>query len=78
MKVIEELQQPSMQKLQPEMYIALVYTGLGEKDKAFRCLENLYKKHYAGAIGELRNPFFDPLRSDPRYPDLLRRIGLPQ
>lgn len=67
LQVIEELQQPSMLKLQPEVYIALVYAGLREKDSAFRWLEVAYKEHSGTEIGELRDPFFDPLRSDTHY-----------
>ena len=48
--------------------------GLGEKDKAFEWLEKAYEEHFIIAIKV--NPVFDPLRSDPRFADLLRRMNL--
>jgi hypothetical protein len=51
---------------------------LGDKDQAFAWLE----KAYAEKAGSLQNiktaPSMDPLRTDPRYTDLLKRMGLPQ
>lgn len=58
--------------------IALIYAGLGEKDKAFEWLERAYQ-HRAYPLLYLKlDPRFVPLRSDSRYRDLLRRIGLPE
>ena len=55
---------------------AVIYTGLGEKERAFEWLE----KAYAGRNMQLRflkvSPLFDPLRSDPRFTELLKRMGL--
>ncbi len=52
----------------------LVYLGLEQKDAAFAELEKAFQeKAVAGAIPLKANPIFDPLRSDPRYADLLRR-----
>ena len=57
---------------------ALVYTGLGEKDEAFHWLRKAIELRVP-MVGVLKvDPRFDPLRSDPRYADLLRRMGLPQ
>jgi tetratricopeptide (TPR) repeat protein len=57
---------------------ALVYTGLGEKDEAFRWLRKAIELRVP-MVGVLKvDPRFDPLRQDPRFPDLLRRMGLPQ
>lgn len=56
--------------------IALVYVGLGEDDKAFQWLERAYRER-DGVMTHLKvTPKLDRLRSDPRYQDLLRRIGL--
>jgi DNA-binding winged helix-turn-helix (wHTH) protein/tetratricopeptide (TPR) repeat protein len=55
---------------------AVIYTGLGAKERTFEWLE----KAYAGRDWQLRFlkviPIFDPLRSDPRFTDLLKRVGL--
>jgi len=54
--------------------IALVYVGLGEKDQAMTWLEKAYDEHFNPSI--LVRPAFDPLRSDPRFQNLVHRIGL--
>jgi len=56
--------------------IALVYAGLGEKSKAFMWLESSYKVHNEGLTNLKIDPCLDPLRSDPRFSDLVRRVGL--
>jgi serine/threonine protein kinase/tetratricopeptide (TPR) repeat protein len=57
--------------------VAINYLGLGDKDKAFFWLEKAYAQRDIQLIG-LKDPRFDSVRSDPRYADLLRRIGFPQ
>lgn len=58
--------------------IALVYAGLGEKDEAFRWLEDAYRAHDVGTVYLKVDPCLDPLRSDPRFAGLLRSTGLQQ
>jgi len=55
-----------------------MYARLGEKDRAFEFLEKAYRDRSAELINLKVEPVFDFLHSDPRYADLLRRIGLPQ
>jgi len=50
---------------------------LGETGKAMELLEDAYRAHSI-KIEVHREPALDPLRSDPRFIDLLRRMGLPQ
>jgi tetratricopeptide (TPR) repeat protein len=54
--------------------IALIYVGLGDTDQAMIWLEKSYKERFNPSL--LVRPCFDPLRSDPRFQGLLRRIGL--
>jgi TolB-like protein/DNA-binding winged helix-turn-helix (wHTH) protein/Flp pilus assembly protein TadD len=54
--------------------IALVYTGLDERDQAMFWLEKAYAERFNPGV--LMRPAFDRLRSDPRFQNLLRRIGL--
>jgi hypothetical protein len=54
--------------------LARIYVGLGKKDKAFEWLEKGYEDRSIGAIKV--EPAYDPLRSDPRFADLLRRMNL--
>jgi len=57
--------------------VAAVYGALGEKDKAFEWLEKSYQdRSICVAFGLKALPVFDPLRSDPRFADFLRRINL--
>ena len=56
---------------------ALVYAGLGEKDQAFEWLERAYEDRDQGMVFLKVDPPLDPLRSDPRFQDLLRRMNFP-
>ncbi len=66
----------SKQNFMPPISIARVYVGLGEKEEAFFWLEKGYSQNDARLIYLKIDPTFDPLRSDPRYTQLLRKIGL--
>ncbi|TKJ35283.1 MAG: hypothetical protein CEE38_15765 [Planctomycetes bacterium B3_Pla] len=57
---------------------ARIYAQLGDRDQAFAWLEKAYEKH-DGRIYTLKvEPLLDPLRSDPRFGDLLRRMNIPE
>jgi len=57
--------------------IAELYADLGDKDHAFEWLNTAYREHIP--LSDLRTDFpFDSLRSDPRYAELVRKIGFPQ
>jgi TolB-like protein/DNA-binding winged helix-turn-helix (wHTH) protein/Tfp pilus assembly protein PilF len=65
-------------KHEDPVYAAPLYAQLGDKERAFESLERCYTEH-CRYISYLKvQPDFDILRSDPRYRDLLRRIGMPQ
>src|ERR1700756_5032779 len=53
------------------------YTALGEKDTAFGWIEKAMEERSTWLVYSKWEPRLDPLRSDPRFQDLLRRIGLP-
>jgi tetratricopeptide (TPR) repeat protein len=75
-KLLRELMDLQRQRYISPAPIALIYVGLGEKDQAFEWLEKAYQER-SGFMAFLGvNPTVDPLRSDPRFQDLLRRIGL--
>jgi serine/threonine protein kinase/tetratricopeptide (TPR) repeat protein len=76
--ILDELKQLSAQHYLPADAIALVYAGLGEKDQAFAWLEKAYEERAFRMQFIKVEPKWDSLRSDPRFADLLRRIGLPQ
>ncbi len=56
--------------------LAWAYIGLGEKDRAIACLEEDYKSHRVHMTSLKSNPEYDPLRSDPRFVDLMSRVHL--
>ncbi len=56
--------------------MAAVYVALGEKDEAFRWLARAFEEHSGSFYSYLFRPEFRALRSDPRFADLLRRIGI--
>jgi tetratricopeptide (TPR) repeat protein len=56
---------------------ALIHAGLGEKDEAFEWLEKAYEERDKGMAFLRVDPTLDPLRSDPRFQDLLRRMNFP-
>jgi len=76
-KLLSELKEQSKRRYVPWGDLATIYAGLGEKDRAFACLEKAYERRDARLVEAKVYPLFDPLRSDPRFADLLRRIGLP-
>jgi tetratricopeptide (TPR) repeat protein len=73
-KVLDRLNQLSSQRYVSSMAMAIVYVGLGEKDKTFEWLEKSFQEHFSVPIK--LDPQFDSLRSDPRFADLLRRMNL--
>ena len=73
--IAKDLESRNEQNPSAEANIALIYVGLGDGDQAMTWLNKAYEARFNPSI--LLRPFFDPLRSDPRFKDLLRRIGLP-
>ncbi|MHC4540579.1 MAG: protein kinase domain-containing protein [Planctomycetota bacterium] len=60
-------------------FIALIYVALGEKDQAFRWLETAYGPPNHPYLPWMRySPDFKPLRDDPRFADLIRRMNFPE
>jgi len=75
--ILEELTTLSKRQYVSPFDIAVVYAGLGDWDSTFQWLEEAYQQRVFRII-ELTLPMFDNLRSDARWQDLVRRIGLPQ
>jgi serine/threonine protein kinase/tetratricopeptide (TPR) repeat protein len=74
--IIKELRDRSALEYLDPTLIAWIYIALGDKDQAFAWLEKGYQER-AGNIPWLHvDPKYAPLKSDPRYADLLRRIGI--
>ena len=75
MKIVEDLDSRRAQNQSVDADIALIYVGLGDPDEAMIRLNKAYEARFKASI--LLRPIFDPLRSDPRFQDLLRRMGIP-
>ncbi len=77
LQIIDDLKQQSKRSYISPTLIAIVYAGLGEKEQAFEWLDKAYHGQDSILVYLKVEPMFDSLRSDPRYADLLRRVGLP-
>ncbi len=73
---LDELKHASEKEYVPANSIALIYAGLGEKDQAFAWLDKGYEQRAFQMQWLKIEPRWDSLRSDPRFQDLMRRIGL--
>lgn len=73
-RLIEELNQLARQRYVPASYAAMVDGALGNRDRAFERLESAYEERDSHLLN-LEEPFFDPVRSDPRFDVLLRKVG---
>lgn len=75
-KILAELEEEAKRRYISPYLMALIYVGLGENDLAFEWLEKAIEARAVNLIWLNVEPIFDGLRSDLRYPPLLRRIGI--
>ncbi len=76
LRLLAELQNRRKAGYVPAAAFVNAYLGLGENDQAFTWLEEAYKEQ-SNILQFLKvHPFFDPIRGDPRFADLVRRVGL--
>jgi len=59
------------------VYLAIINVQLGENDEAFRWLDHCYEQHCVEMIWRNVADALDPLRGDPRYDGLMRKVGIP-
>jgi len=76
-KIIEELKLAYSrdQKGSPAFFVAQIYAGIGEKELAFQWLEKSYETHEVEMIWLKIEPQFQALRSDPRFGEMLEKVG---
>jgi TolB-like protein/Tfp pilus assembly protein PilF len=77
LRIIEELTAAAKHSFVPALLFALVYAGLEDKDQAFSWLEKAYEERFYRLAYVKVEALWDPLRSDARFMDLLRRVGIP-
>jgi TolB-like protein/Flp pilus assembly protein TadD len=75
-KILSDLKKRSNPDYSYSPEIAVIYVALGDKDQAMNWLEKGYGDRFNPGV--LLRPGFDALRSDPRFQNLVRRIGLPR
>ena len=74
-KVLADLQAASARSYVPAYWFALVYTGLGRREEALRALERAYEERSTVLAYLLIDPRLAPLRQEPRYLALARRLN---
>ena len=75
-RLIDDVQRDELMTEQMSRGLALVYAALGENDIAFKYLEESYARHEESILSLKVDPKLDPLRSDPRFAALLKKIGI--
>jgi len=76
-RILNRLREDSKRRYISPYYIASVYVGLGDKNRAFEWLEKAYQERSLNMAYLRVEPQLDGLRSDPRFQDLLRRMNFP-
>jgi hypothetical protein len=75
--MLAELQELAKRSYVSPYSLALIYMGLGDKDQAFTCLHQAIADRDPWLCWVKVEPLLDELRSDPRFTDLLKNMGLP-
>ena len=77
LQILDDLTSLAERKYVAPHFFAGIQIGLGENDRALEYLEKSYEEHSHWLIYLPIDPSMDNLRNDPRFQDLLRRVGLP-
>ncbi len=75
-QILEDLKRASQEDAFPPLAMATIYVGLGQRDLALEWLEKAVEQPGEHQFWFAANPLFDPLRSDPRFDELLERMNL--
>ena len=74
--IINQLDEKSIDQYVPEMYYAMIYCALGKTSKTLDCLEKAFQARDSDVLALEINPRFASLRTEPRFQNLLNRVGL--
>lgn len=77
-KVLDELNSMSQQRYVSPYGIAVVYVGLKDREQAYKWLERAYSEQNTELTFLRVDPRLDPLRDDPRFQELLKKVGFPE
>ncbi len=75
-KVQTDLQKMAETQYVSPIFFAIIFAGLNYKDKAFEWLDRAYQERNAALVKLKVDPIYDNLRSDPRFAQILRKVGL--
>jgi TolB-like protein len=75
--LLRQIETTQMRSGTPNVEMAFIHAGLGNRDRAFACLEQAFAEREGELLFLNVSPIFDSLRSDGRFSALVRRIGLP-
>ena len=75
---LAELQEFSRRRYVAPYLFAIVQLGLGDHERTFEHLEQAFRERHNWLVRLPWEPYLDPLRADPRFVDLMRRVGFPQ
>ena len=78
LSVLDDLLQTSEREPVPPRCFVFLYAELGNLDLAFEWLERAYESHDTGLLALRVMPLYEGLRSDPRYQQMLHRLGIPR
>jgi adenylate cyclase len=76
LKLVSQMKEIANRRYVHAYSFAIVYAGLADKDQTFQWLEKSFQDRNSDIIALNVDPLFDNVRSDPRFADLVRRIGL--
>jgi predicted Zn-dependent protease len=76
-KLVEEMRAASQKSFVAPFLFATAFVGMGKEKEAMDALEEGYKAHDPEIVGLDSTPWFEPLRSDPRFQSLVSRMHLP-
>jgi pentatricopeptide repeat protein len=76
LRLLDELKQRQQKSYVPSAAFVNAYLGLGDNEQTLAWLEKGYQEQ-SNILGLVKvSPYFDPLRGDPRFKDLVHRVGL--
>jgi len=76
-KILDQLTERAQVTYVQPTWFAVIHGALGDSNQAFQWLQKAYEDRSSSFVFLSVDPLFDPLRKDPRFSDLLRRVNLP-